>query len=29
MNEGIGRLGACREVVEQRREQQPERRYLD
>jgi hypothetical protein len=29
MNEGIGRLGARRKVVEQRREQQPERRYLD
>ena len=29
MRERIGRLGACRKVVEERREQQPERRYLD
>jgi hypothetical protein len=29
MNEGIGRLGACRKVVEERREQQPESRYLE
>ena len=29
MHERIGHLGACREVVEERREQQPERAYRD
>jgi hypothetical protein len=29
MRERIGRLGACRKVVEERREQEPECRYLD